>query len=262
MRGSVSYDRAADFYDATRRLSPAVAQKLTDALMAELKTAEADYVLDVGIGTGRVSRPLAEHGVRVCGTDIAPRMLAKLREQLGAEHRRPDMLLGDATHLPVASRSFRAVLAFHVLHLVSSLEDAARELRRVLAPGGVLIRSMTSYPGENPWQVYVAKSNELMKGRGFAVRTRVSREQMRAALAAVGGSSRVVPVAEDEERNTPEQILGRIRQRVDSWTWQMPEEVFADFMGEFERWYRQHYEEMEREYVQPVLYELEVWTFS
>ncbi len=262
MQESVSYDRAADFYDATRRLPPAVAHKLTDALMAELKAAEAGYILEVGIGTGRISRPLAEQGVRVCGTDIAPRMLAKLREQLGVEHRQPDILLGDATHLPVASSSFRAILAFHVLHLVSSLEDAARELRRVLAPSGVLIRSMTSYPGENPWQAYVAKSTELMEGRGYAVRTRVSREQIRAALAAVGGSRRVRAFAEDEERNTPQQNLDRIRRRVDSWTWQMPDEVFADFMRDFEPWYRQHYGDMEREYVQSVLYELEVWSFS
>lgn len=261
MRRSVSYDRAADFYDATRALPRAVARKLTDALMAELAAAGAHHALEVGIGTGRISRPLAARGVRICGVDIAPRMLARLGEQLGPDHLSPDLVLGDATQLPVASGAFRAVLVFHLLHLVSSSEAAARELRRVLAPGGMLIRGVTSYLGENPWQVYVAKSNELLAKRNVVVRTRRSREQIRAALTATGGSSRVAPVAEDEERNTPEQNLDRIRQRIDSWTWGVPDDLFADFLAEFEPWYRQHYQEMEREYVQRVSYELEVWSF-
>ena len=109
--GSVSFDRAADIYDATRALPDAVARRLTDALVAEIEAARADRVLEIGIGTGRISRPLSERGVRVCGVDISPRMLARLREQLGPRHLPPDLALGDATRLPLASASFQAVIA-------------------------------------------------------------------------------------------------------------------------------------------------------
>lgn len=89
--------------------------------MAELATARAD------------------RGLRVTGVDISPRMLARLRAQLGSEHLPPDIMLADATALPIATGSFRATLVVHVLHLVSSWRNTIRELRRALAPGGVLL---------------------------------------------------------------------------------------------------------------------------
>lgn len=101
--GSVSFDRAADFYDVTRALPTHIARKLTDALVVELAAANATHVLEVGIGTGRISRPLAERGVRVCGVDIALRMLARLRDQLDTQHVSPDLLRADTTRLPIAS---------------------------------------------------------------------------------------------------------------------------------------------------------------
>ncbi len=119
MPDSVNFDRAAGFYDATRALPDAVAAKLTDALLAERDAVHADSVLEAGVGTGRISRPLAKRGVRIRGVDIAPLMLAKLGEQLGPNDERPDLMLADAAQLPFAPYSFRMVLMMHVLHLVS-----------------------------------------------------------------------------------------------------------------------------------------------
>jgi ubiquinone/menaquinone biosynthesis C-methylase UbiE len=262
MMGSISFDRAADTYDITRALPEEVAQKLTDALLSEIVAAGADRILEVGVGTGRIARPLAERGVRVLGIDIAPRMLARLREQLGPQHTPPDLVMGDATRLPLVSASFRAVLVIHVLHLVSPWQTALEELRRVLAPGGVLIDDNTRSRTSGEWGVGSAKWRELMAARNLAPRARPSADEIHSSLHALGGSCRVVTFAEGEVRRTPEQNLERIRSRSHSWTWEIPDDLFAECLAEFEQWYTRHYGNMDQELVRPVSYSLEVWSFD
>lgn len=82
MAESISFDRAAEIYDATRALDGGVAGRITEALRAEIEAANADRVLEVGIGTGRMARPLLRAGLRIVGVDISAPMMARLREQL------------------------------------------------------------------------------------------------------------------------------------------------------------------------------------
>lgn len=260
--GSLSFDHAADVYDATRAFPDHVATKLTDALLAEIAAAGAGHLLEIGVGTGRISRPLMERGVRVMGLDIAPRMLARLREQLAPQHTPPDLMVGDATQLPFASGSFRAVLAVHVLHLVSDWQRALDEIRRVLASGGVFIHHCTRYHGDNPWRPSVDKWNEMLAARNFVRRGRPADEQIESKLRSLGGSVRREVYAEDEERTAPSYFLNRTRNRVDSWSWEIPDDLFADCLPEYERWMLEHYGELDREHVQRVTYELEVWSFA
>lgn len=260
--GHVSFDHAADTYDATRALPDEVARRLTDALMAELAAAGADRVLEIGAGTGRIARPLAERGVRVIGVDISPRMLARLREQLGPQHVAPGLTLGDATRLPLASDSFRAVLVVHVLHLVSSWQRALEELQRVLAPGGVFIEATHRYLGESVWQASAEKWEELRRARGFDERQRPGRERIHDFLRGLGGSLRTVTFAEEEERRTPRENLERIGSRIDSWTWQYPDGLFAECLAELKAWYPSHYNNLDRELTEHLTYELEVWSFA
>ena len=261
--GSVSFDHAADSYDATRALPPEIAAKQTEALLAELRAAGVDRLLEAGIGTGRITRPLMERGARVTGIDISPRMLARLREQIGAQHRLPDLLLGDATRLPLRDASFRAVLMVHVLHMVADWKQALKEMRRVLAPGGVFLHDVANYDiAVNPWRQSLDKRDELFASLGIVPRKRPGPVEIQDALRAAGGSLRTVVYAEDEERNVPQHLIDRVRSRTDSWTWEIPEETHADFLAEFERWCRHYFGDLQREYVQPVQYTLEVWSFS
>ncbi len=259
---SVSFDHAADTYDTTRALPPEVALAQTDALVKQLGAAGANHVLEVGAGTGRIARPLAERGLQVCGVDIAPRMLGRLREQLGPEHTPPDLLLGDATALPFADASFRAAIMVHVLHLVSPVERALAELRRVVAPGGVFLHPVAEYPGDNPWTAGFEKRNELLRELGVFVRRRPEREEIHAMLAGHGASLHTEAFAEIEERSTPAFWLERTRQRIDSWSWELPDEVFPAFFDRYERWNREHFGDLERVFVQRAVYQLEVWRFG
>jgi ubiquinone/menaquinone biosynthesis C-methylase UbiE len=143
---SVSFDRAAGFYDATRGLPPEVAQAQTALLLAELGDADRP-VLEIGVGTGRISAPLAERHW-VVGIDLSREMLRVLADKRSGVV----AVEADAVRLPFGSATFGAVLACHILHLVRDWRRAVDEVVRVLTPGGVLLasrgRPRTGLPAE------------------------------------------------------------------------------------------------------------------
>jgi len=258
---SISFDRAADTYDETRALPEEIARKQTDAVVTELEAAGASRVLEIGIGTGRIARPLASRGVRVSGVDISTRMMARLREQIEPSFAPVDLLLGDATRLPIATASLRAVLIVHVLHLVSSWERALEELRRVLAPGGVFLHDRTRYGENNPWQRTFEKREELLANLGFVPRRRPSPEVIASKLEALGASLRTVEYHEDDETDVARNVLERMRTRTDSWTWEIPNEIFPAFFSQYEAYVLEELGSLEFEHTTHVTYGLEVWRF-
>ncbi|ORB51559.1 class I SAM-dependent methyltransferase [Mycobacterium persicum] len=92
-------------------------------------------VLELGSGTGRFSRFIADvGGGRVYAVEPSHRM----RAIAVAEHRhdRVHCLAGRAEAIPLAAASCDAAVLFFVLHHVADLEAAAGELARVLRDGG------------------------------------------------------------------------------------------------------------------------------
>jgi ubiquinone/menaquinone biosynthesis C-methylase UbiE len=240
MKESINFDRAAGIYDATRRLPDAVAAEITDGLLREIKAAGADRVLEVGIGTGRMARPLMQRGVRMVGVDISQEMMAQLLGQLTQEHTPPELLLGDATKLPLTDNSFRAAMLVHVLHLVSSIEETLAEIRRVLGPGGVLLHQTrrASPETKRTWDASSDEWGRLLEARNFVRRPRFDEMQLREKIKTTGASLRVVEVGESTETSTVEDEMVRLRARSQSWTWQVPNETFDDALPEYERWLR------------------------
>lgn len=133
---SVSFDRAAEYYDETRSRTSATMEALVDLLVAEL--AGRGQCLEVGVGTGRIALPLARAGVQMAGVDIAPEMLARLAEKAGGRAPFP-VAIADATALPFPDDWFGAALVSHVLQLVPNWPSAVAELVRVVTPGGVVV---------------------------------------------------------------------------------------------------------------------------
>src|ERR1700722_10643249 len=88
-------------------------------------------VLDAGCGNGEYLRALAGQPVLAAGCDLSMGMLRS------AGHRA--LLNADITALPLRDETFDVVLAAHMLYHVPDRPAAVRELRRVLAPGGVCI---------------------------------------------------------------------------------------------------------------------------
>ena len=93
--------------------------------------------LDLGSGTGRMTPSLAAvFGGPVYGVEPAAKMRAQALAQAG--HPAVTYVDGSAEHVPFPAASCDAALLFFVWHHVADRDGAARELRRVVKPGGKL----------------------------------------------------------------------------------------------------------------------------
>jgi len=108
--------------------------------------AEDGLVLDAGCGTGRVARFLAEAGVAVRGTDVAPGMIREARSA------HPDILFETAslTSFPVNDASLAGVVYWYSIITTppNELGGVWSELDRVLGGTGVVLVAFQAGGGE------------------------------------------------------------------------------------------------------------------
>ncbi|HEY7309143.1 MAG TPA: methyltransferase domain-containing protein [Gemmataceae bacterium] len=115
--------------------------------LARLGDVDGLPVLDYGCGHGMASVVLARRGGRVTAFDLSPNYLAEARCRAAANAAAIEFVQADAERLPFAGGSFARVWGNAILHHLD-LPQAARELRRVLRPGGVAV--FCEPWGENP----------------------------------------------------------------------------------------------------------------
>jgi ubiquinone/menaquinone biosynthesis C-methylase UbiE len=126
---SRDFDTLSSVYDETRHpLDPNTIQSFRAYLADHRWTS----LLEVGVGTGRVARPLVDSGIRVVGIDASRGMLAR-----AALKHLPYLVRGTAYRLPFPDRAFDVALFVHVLHILDPAETGLREAARV-SRGGVL----------------------------------------------------------------------------------------------------------------------------
>lgn len=253
-RESVSFDRAASFYDSTRSMLPATADAITEAIIQQLDKAGAPHLLEVGIGTGRIARPILARGRRVTGVDISKEMMSRLRDQLTPQHVTPDLVYGDATRLPLRDNSFAAILTVHVLHLVADPGAAIAEIRRVLSPDGVYLHKVQRDP--EPLKASRDWWDDALRRHGHPPLRRLRFEEQRAMIAATGAELDLLDVAVETTRHSPKAVLEMTKNRIHSWIWQVADDTFATCFKEYEPWFRDHYSE---DVVEEATHELEVW---
>lgn len=110
-------------------------------------------VVDLGCGEGRLPRDLRRLGYDVIGIDGSPTLIAAAREA------DPDgrYEVADAAAVPLPDGCADLVTAFMSLHDIDDLDGAAREVARLLVPGGRLraaivhpINSAGRFPTREP----------------------------------------------------------------------------------------------------------------
>lgn len=123
-----------------RYFVPSIGEPVAEDLLRAAALGPGERVLDVGCGTGIVTRLAAEavgpEG-SVTGLDVEPGMLAVARSVTGDP--RIEWIEADAESIPHPDGSFDVVLSQMSLQFVEDPSKALREMRRVLAPGGRLV---------------------------------------------------------------------------------------------------------------------------
>ncbi|QLQ08900.1 MAG: class I SAM-dependent methyltransferase [Anaerolineae bacterium] len=149
-------------------MTPTDAAALTEALIRETGATAASRILEIGIGTGRISGPLIQCGLHVTGIDLARPMLDVLRQNYG----RVPVVIGDAADLPFTDRTVDVVLAFHVLHLTPAWRTVLREVARVVCPGLLRAQHALARPklGQHAPAAEVAPDDADARGRCVAAR--------------------------------------------------------------------------------------------
>ena len=120
---------------------PAIFEQWPPIMITAAAVSESDDVLDVGCGTGVLTRELTQHvgdTGSATGFDLSESMLCVAR------NRCPEATFkqGNVSELPFDDKSFDVVISSFMLMFVPDPERSLSEMRRVLRPGGRLVISV------------------------------------------------------------------------------------------------------------------------
>jgi ubiquinone/menaquinone biosynthesis C-methylase UbiE len=142
-------------YALVNRWDPGHLRKV-DRLMP---LAPRDRVLEEGCGQGHLTRRLAERGIDVVGIDANPRA-PEVAETERVIHMSAEALDFD-------DESFDAIVSIHAIEHIPPLEEAMKEMVRVLRPQG---RALFIYPAEPIKGLYAIPTSIILYGTPFKAR--------------------------------------------------------------------------------------------
>ena len=138
-----SFSRAAQRYDQVAQLQMRAGQQLLAAIQSPPAQQKNTVALDIGCGTGNLTRHLQPFCATLIALDFAPGML-----QFACEHHGDKIqhfICADADALPFAPASLDLVFSNFALQWCESLPALFRNLFALLRPGGQLVFSI---PGD------------------------------------------------------------------------------------------------------------------
>jgi ubiquinone/menaquinone biosynthesis C-methylase UbiE len=151
-----AYDEIAELYERARPGWPGAA---VDLAARELELDRTATVLDLGAGTGKLTRVLVERFARV----LAVEPLRGMRNVLESVVPKAEALAGEAERIPLPDASVDAVFSADAFHWFDG-ELALAEIARVLRPHGGL--AILWNATERPTEPSIAAAGELVNKRG------------------------------------------------------------------------------------------------
>lgn len=111
----------------------------------------SDVVLDVGCASGEMSLDIAPYVKSIHGIDVSGKMIQLARQKaLDRQVSNVSFSQGDAIDEGLSRRSFSAIIAFNVFHLLDDVSKTLLRLDELLSSGGLLV-SQTPCLGERNW---------------------------------------------------------------------------------------------------------------
>jgi ubiquinone/menaquinone biosynthesis C-methylase UbiE len=111
-------------------------QIVGESLCEAVDLEAGSHVLDVACGNGNAALAAARRWCKVTGVDYVPALLARAHERARADRLEVELLEGDAEALPFEDARFDAALSTYGVMFAPDHRRAARELLRVVRPGG------------------------------------------------------------------------------------------------------------------------------
>jgi SAM-dependent methyltransferase len=140
---AIGFDRAARTYERGRAGFPPAA---VEAILREAAAGPGRTLLELGAGTGKLTRALVGSGARVVALEPVAGMRAVLAEVV------PEAEIVDAVaeDVPLPAASADAVVAAQAFHWFDP-ERATAEIARVLRPGGLVALLWNRRDERVPW---------------------------------------------------------------------------------------------------------------
>ena len=235
--------RVALQYDALRGHPPEVSPVIASAVATVV--GKGARVLEPGVGTGRIAKPLLGAGCEVVGIDLSASMLASLGRHAGSGLH---LVQGDITRLPFSDHAFDAAICVHVLHLVDS-RTVLQQLQRLVRPGGAIILARDwidpgSFAGQlrNAFRQAVVDLSESVNfptgARGFV-------QQLGELGAKAVNDGDEMVAAEWQTQLSPRQVLDGIRSRDDAESWVLPDDLLGRVMQRLDGLAAEHWPDLD-----------------
>ncbi|MFX0062506.1 MAG: class I SAM-dependent methyltransferase [Candidatus Hermodarchaeota archaeon] len=234
----------AQIYDETRWVPDSIIEKMWDYINENCLLTEKSRILDLGIGTGRLSLPLIrKQKISIIGLDISEEMLKKAREKLDTYATITGVasfIHGDARYLPFRSQSFDLIIFVHILHLIKEWKAVVVEGDRCLIPGKKQIvqgNVHISWHKTAPFQIYW----ESLELQGYD-KTRLGLTQYQESedfLKQLGYSTQTFSYHEKIEVSLIK-AFSMLEQRAFSSQWRVPEEKHLQAIKKVRGWMQDH----------------------
>jgi len=131
------YRRDGDYFDYNQEMSKGrveVERRRGEAILSVLKSLTGGVVLDIGSGSGKLVKSIAQRGFTLFPVDLSYRNL------FGLNHiNKIYPVLADGYHLPFAKNSFDAVILSSILEHCEKSGAMLSEANYILRPGGLAI---------------------------------------------------------------------------------------------------------------------------
>ena len=124
--------------------------------IARMQVPSNAQVLDVGCGSGWAARLIAEKAAQghVIGIDVSDEMIRVATDQ-SKDFSNLEFQVASAESLPFPDAAFTHAFSMESLYYYADIEQAAREIRRVLRPGGLFVTVVDLYKENEPSHQWV-----------------------------------------------------------------------------------------------------------